>query len=393
MTEPNLSETAERRRVERRSLGRVADLTLPEFRRIVLTSTLFVLVLGLFLWMVKTVVVASVLAVIVAFYLRPLYERICDVVKARTPASLITLMILLVPLIIVSLYSWRELRHATHYLQDHQEEVVTRIDAAVHRIPMAKGETFTEQIRNAVLVATGYGAHVVTALRATMGQLAVAVAIFFFTVWYVLVDGEAIIVYVRSKIAPRYSELTAALETNVRGVLYGAVYATLVTQTVKSIVILMMNLAFQVPLAVVLAIASFVIGFFPIVGSWSVYVPVAMWLVIFRDAWVSALIMLAIGFIGNTMFISMYVRPKLAAEKSRVLNFYWMFVALVTGVYTFGLVGILLGPIIIGLLKAVLDTVTASQNWRLLDADGDLVSTTGTLILPHDAGHGADRRA
>jgi predicted PurR-regulated permease PerM len=49
-----------------------------------------------------------------------------------------------------------------------------------------------------------------------------------------------------------------------------------------------------------------------------------------------------------------------------VLNFYWMLVGLVTGVYTFGLVGVLLGPMIIGLLKAIVDTITASS-WRLLD--------------------------
>jgi predicted PurR-regulated permease PerM len=55
-----------------------------------------------------------------------------------------------------------------------------------------------------------------------------------------------------------------------------------------------------------------------------------------------------------------------------VLDFYWMFVGLVTGVYTFGLVGIVLGPILIGILKATLDTITTRESWRLLDAsDGD----------------------
>jgi len=52
-----------------------------------------------------------------------------------------------------------------------------------------------------------------------------------------------------------------------------------------------------------------------------------------------------------------------------VLNFYWMLVGLVTGVYTFGLVGVLLGPIVIGLLKAIIDTITATTTWRLLDDD------------------------
>jgi predicted PurR-regulated permease PerM len=155
-------------------------------------------------------------------------------------------------------------------------------------------------------------------------------------------DADAIMAYIRERIPPRYGELSLSLESNVRGVLYGAVYSTFLTQTVKSIIILLMNLVFQVPLAGVLAIVSFIIGFFPIVGSWSVYVPVACWLMIFRDSPGKALAMVLIGFSFNTIYISTLLRPRIAAEKSKVLNFYWMLVALITGVYTFGLVGILL---------------------------------------------------
>jgi predicted PurR-regulated permease PerM len=181
----------------------------------------------------------------------------------------------------------------------------------------------------------------------------------------------------RSKIPPRYAELRVALETSVRGVLYGAIYSTLVTQTLKSVMILAMNLVFGVPLAAVLAILSFIIGFFPIVGSWSVYVPTALWLLVFRGAAVPAIVMLLVGFLGNTLFISMYLRPKLAADRSRVLNFYWMLVALVTGVYTFGLAGILIGPILIGMLKAIIDTVSATKGWRVLDESDADESITG----------------
>jgi predicted PurR-regulated permease PerM len=92
--------------------------------------------------------------------------------------------------------------------------------------------------------------------------------------------------------------------------------------------------------------------------------------------------MLLIGFLVNTMYISTFLRPKIAAERSRVLNFYWMFVGLVTGVYTFGLVGILLGPILIGLLKAIFDTVTNRANWTLLDADGDVLDDGASEVLP-----------
>jgi predicted PurR-regulated permease PerM len=168
----------------------------------------------------------------------------------------------------------------------------------------------------------------------------------------------------------------------VRGVLYGAIYSTFLTQAIKSVIILIMNLVFHVPLAGVLAILSFIIGFFPIVGSWSVYLPVACWLAIFRDAPGQGLIMIVIGFFVNTIYISTFLRPKIAAERSKVLNFYWMLVGLVTGVYTFGLVGILLGPIVIGLLKAILDTITTSSSWRLIDADGDGLTDDASDSMP-----------
>jgi predicted PurR-regulated permease PerM len=266
-------------------------------------------------------------------------------------------------------YSYVEIVEAARYLSAHDEEVAGRIVDALGRFLGLSGEDAQTSVRRSVVAAAGYGAAAPALLRQSLGRLAVGTTIFLFTAAYVFTDGERVGGYVRARIPARYAELASALEANARGVLYGAIYATLLTQSIKSAVIFGMNVAFDVPLAAVLAIISFVIGFFPIVGSWSVYVPVAAWLLVFRDAPVAAALMIVGGFLLNTVFISMYLRPKLAAERSRVLNFYWMFVGLVTGVYTFGLAGILLGPILIGLLKAIVDTLSARSNWRLIEAD------------------------
>ncbi len=53
------------------SIRRLADLTLPELRRMLVTTMLFVIVLVLFLWMVRTVIIATILGVIVAVFMRP----------------------------------------------------------------------------------------------------------------------------------------------------------------------------------------------------------------------------------------------------------------------------------------------------------------------------------
>jgi predicted PurR-regulated permease PerM len=361
----------DRRRRERRQQPIVAELTLPELRRIIITSLLFVIVLGLFLWMVRTVLIAGLLAMILAVYLRPVYNRLGGASDRKTLAALGTIVLLIAPIILTMVYSYVELRDAANYISANRDEIIVEIDQALRRLPLLRGQSFTEQIRNAVLVASDYGTEIVSDLREAAAGLAISTAVFLFTMFYVLTQGPSIAQYIRSRIPARYGQLAATLERNVRGVLYGTIYATLLTQTLKSLVILALNLAFGVPLPVVLAILSFVIGFLPIVGSWIVYVPVAAWLLIFGDSWVSALVVLIVGFFGNTLLISLYVRPKIAAEKSRVLDFFWMFIGLVTGVYTFGIAGILLGPVIIGLLKATLDTATGHESWKDLGADGE----------------------
>jgi predicted PurR-regulated permease PerM len=372
----------DRRRTERRTNQSLAELTLPEFRRMLITTTLFLIVLLLFLWMVRTVIIATILGVVVAVYLRPVYLALLKRLPNRSLSATLTLLFVIIPVVALLTYSYLEIADVAAYVDAHRQEIAAKIDVAIRRIPFLQNANTGATVERWVLIASNYGTSIPQALRATLGTFAIAATIFVFTTFYFMIDIERIAAYLRSKIAPRYVELSTALEANVRGVLYGAIYSTFLTQAIKSLIILTMNLAFHVPLAGVLAILSFIIGFFPIVGSWSVYVPVAAWLAIFRDAPGQAFIMLAIGFFVNTIYISTFLRPKIAAERSKVLNFYWMLVGLVTGVYTFGLVGILLGPIVIGLLKAILDTITASSSWRLTDADGDDLTVSASEGMP-----------
>ncbi|MEP6999407.1 MAG: AI-2E family transporter [bacterium] len=364
-------EEGERRRVERRTNASIAELTLPEVRRILITTMLGAVVLALFLWMVKTVVIAAILGLIIGFYLRPLHLGIVARTGNQTLSAILTLLVVIAPVLVVLGYSYSELSDVVTYASQHQDEIVRKIDEAVRRVPFLADAKSATMLGQFVVGVTAYGTRLPLMIKETLKDFSVSATIFLFTAFYILLEADKVGNYLSSKIPPRYAELRRALEVNVRGVLYGAIYSTLLTQTLKSLIILGMNLVFGVPLAGALAVVSFIIGFFPIVGSWSVYVPVAIWLVIFRNAVGPAIAMIIIGTLVNTVFISTYLRPKIAADRSRVLNFYWMFVALITGVYTFGLAGILLGPILIGLLKAIVDTVTAGSSWKLIELDED----------------------
>jgi predicted PurR-regulated permease PerM len=312
--------------------------------------------------MVRAVLVAGLVGAVAAAFLRPLYLRLLGVLRRPTAAGLATLLVVFGPAIAALGYAYLEALDVAGYVATHQAEVTERVTRALTRVGVS-GRVTADEARRWVLSAIALGTELPNAVRASLGRGAVAVTLFVFTAMYILTDGVRITAWVRTRLSPRYGPLADALERNVRGVLAGALYGTLLSQFLKSVVIFALALAFDVPLAAALALLSFVLGLFPIVGSWSVYVPVAAWLYVFRDAPFAALIVVTVGFLVNTLFISTYLRPKLAARRSRVLGFHWMFVGFVTGVYAFGLPGLVLGPALIALLKAVIDTVTAPGTW------------------------------
>src|SRR3954471_7685790 len=102
-------ELSERRRLERRFNARLGDLTIPELRRMMITSVLFVIVLVLFLWMVRTVIIAGFLGVVVAIYLRPVYLWFKRRFGSRGIAAGIAILFLVGPLLGLLAYSYSEI--------------------------------------------------------------------------------------------------------------------------------------------------------------------------------------------------------------------------------------------------------------------------------------------
>ena len=117
------------------------------------------------------------------------------------------------------------------------------------------------------------------------------------------------------------------------------------------------------PLAVALALAAFLVGFFPLLGVWVVYVPVSVYLLVFRDDPFAAGVYLAVG-VAITIGSSLFLRPLLASQEAEAFNFYWMLIALVAGVYAFGIPGVVLGPAILGFAKAVMDTLAGEVRYE-----------------------------
>jgi predicted PurR-regulated permease PerM len=341
----------------------VSELTLGEAKRGAVYAAATLLALGLFVALVGEVLVALLLGVVAGAYLLPVQEWLERRLRARAGSAVITILLIVVPLLAVGFYGWYELSGYSASVSDEgrRRQIITSIsDSLKDYVTVENTRAGLEAAFSEAIVRSGAA---IAEAREKSALLLVSATLFFFTVFYVLTQRLKLTAYIKLRVPGDFLPLYERLSTNVGGALRGALLAVMIDQTAKALVILALNLIFGVPLAVVLALLTFAIGFFPLLGEWAVYIPISIYLLVFRDSPTAAGVYLAVGIL-MTASSSLILRPKLAAKGAGTFNFYWMLVALVSGVYAFGIPGVVLGPAILGFAKAVMDTLAGEVKYE-----------------------------
>ncbi len=342
---------------------RLSELTVGDAKRILVYGMATLLAITLFLLLVGKIVVALLLGIVAAVYLLPVQEWLERRLRARAGSALITMALIVVPLVLLAGYTWYELSGYSKLVQEDRkrDEIIARISESLGEY--VRVENTRAGLETAFREALLRSGSAIQGLREQSALLLASAAIFFFTMFYVLTQRARLANYIKVRVPGEFLPLYEKLSLNIGGALRGVLLAVLVDQTFKAVVILILNLVFGVPLAVVLALVTFFIGFFPLLGEWAVYIPISVYLLVFQHARTSAGLYMIVG-IALTLSSSLLLRPRLAAHGARRVNFYWMLVALVSGVYAFGIPGIVLGPAILGFAKAVMDTLVGEVRYE-----------------------------
>jgi predicted PurR-regulated permease PerM len=294
-------------------------------------------------------------------YLLPVQEWLERRLRARAGSAIITIALILVPLAVTVGYGWHELSGYSTAVEQRREQIIEGISRSLSEYVAV--ENTRAALQTAFSEAVLRSGEAVAEFRKRSALLLVSAAVFFFTLFYVLTERVRLAAYIKLRIPGDFMPFYERLGENVGGALRGALFAVMVDQTLKAILFLLLNLFFGVPLAVVLALIVFLVGFFPLLGEWAVYVPVAVYLLVFRHEPRAALAYVLVG-VAITACSTFFVRPKLAARTAQRFNFYWMLVGLVAGVYAFGIPGIVLGPAILGFAKAITDTLVGEVKYE-----------------------------
>ena len=200
-------------------------------------------------------------------------------------------------------------------------------------------------------ISSGSGA-LITFLQALYGSvaaLALWVFTLFFSLFYFLIDGARVVNFLK-RMSPLSDsddeELMRDFASMSRAVIKGSIMVALLQGVVGGIGVAVAGASSP-------AIWGTAMGFFsliPAVGSGIVWLPMGLWFLFSGDVW-QGVFLLAFG-VGIISTIDNLLRPKLVGRDTQIHPLL-VFFSTLGGIALFGVVGLLIGPIIVSFFLAL----------------------------------------
>ncbi len=172
-----------------------------------------------------------------------------------------------------------------------------------------------------------------------------------FTMYYFFRDGDRIKKVLQDMI-PLERAQSEGIFDRTREVIYGSVYGVVVIAGIQGALGGLAFAALGLPSPLIWGVVMFFLSMIPLAGSFLVWVPAAIYLAA-GGHWGKALALTAWGALVIGM-IDNFLRPKLVGERTR-LHELLIFFSVLGGLQIFGVLGLVLGPVIVAITLALLD--------------------------------------
>jgi predicted PurR-regulated permease PerM len=170
-----------------------------------------------------------------------------------------------------------------------------------------------------------------------------------FLLFFLLRDGREMLTHLM-RLVPLDDARRGVLMQHLSEVLRAVIFGTVITALIQGTLIGIGFALIRLPSAVVFGVLGAAAAFIPAVGTGAVMIPAVLYLAI-AGRW-GAAAFFAIWSMG-VIAAEYFLRPMLAARHAAV-SALAVFVGAIGGVATFGLVGILMGPVLLSLVVALI---------------------------------------
>jgi predicted PurR-regulated permease PerM len=298
---------------------------------------------------------------VIVFY--PVHKRLAKKIKRRglsaLLSSLLVIVILVLPLIFLTMALTNELAGAARNLPAHvaqlldpETPVTGKVSKWIHdhvAVDTARSQEFVvEQLKTAGTVLLGQSLGLV-------GNILSGIVKAFFviiTMYYLFRDGDKIVRALPGAL-PLSNHQSEAILARISQVVSASVYGVV---TIAMLQGMLGGLAFWVlgvPSPILWAVVLVFVCMIPIAGSFFVWLPASIYLMT-TGHWTKAILLLLWGALVIST-IDNFLRPKLIKNQTK-LHELFVFFSVLGGMSVFGLLGIVLGPVVLAITLGLLDT-------------------------------------
>ncbi|KYC45572.1 MAG: putative inner membrane protein [Candidatus Methanofastidiosum methylothiophilum] len=322
--------------------------------RITLTKliiTISILLLGIYL--VYPIIPGILGGLIFSYAFSPVYNFIYNKIKMRSLSAALTTLFISAPFLITLLYGfYKAIEQLAFVTQTLTKETPTTIfdflglDVEASPFYGIITDTFPQLI------------NISDFFSSTMGQLPLTlmnIVVLFLSLFYFLSEKDRVETYFEKIIPDHYKKDMIEILGPTKIVINGLIYANVMSAMIIALLATTGFLVIGVPYSFLLGLLTGLAALLPVVGPWTIFLPVGFYYLLTGEI-VQGFAILTYGVIVLFILYNFYIFPKLGGNKAQLHPFI-VLVGFLGGAYMFGALGILYGPIILGLLKGLTEGI------------------------------------
>jgi predicted PurR-regulated permease PerM len=298
-------------------------------------------------------------AAILVIFFYPMHHRLLrhfSATKAAVLSTLVVTLVLIVPAILVTSLFIREAfsvsRGVEHSLQVQQAPMLAKSWSwLAHHVPgLDPNADVLAMLAQGVQKQAGFLAERLGTILRNIAAFLFDLFVMIFAMFYFFRDADQVIRGVRS-ILPFDEEHRETMMTQIGELISASVTTSLILAALQGIIGGIGFALVKLPAPLFWGVAMAFFSLVPVVGSGLIFVPAALWLG-FTGHWGLAILLLTIC-AGVSAIVDNVLRPLLLGGRSE-LSALVIFISVVGGVGLFGMLGLVLGPVLVATAVGVL---------------------------------------
>jgi len=310
----------------------------------------FIAIFVLSIYVIKSFVIAIVGGILLSYIFYPLYLKLKIVVRNKNLASLLTAILVVILITIPLMFAANALinESITFFKQVKTldlSEIQAKIPESIGRNIDLNEQVVTVLNRFSLSLARGTSDFLVTLPKKILDIFVVL-----FIMFYMFIEGNDLTKKIKRHIPLKESH-RKHLANKFSGVIYASLYGLVVTAIVQGVVGAIGLWIFDVSSPILWGVVMIILSMLPFVGAAFVWFPAVVYKFIIGDVFNGVGLLLYGLFIIST--IDNIIRPKIVGSKGKIHPIL-VLLGVLGGLEVFGLLGIIIGPLILAILMVFL---------------------------------------